>query len=86
MMHLKDGMCGGNAFTESLKEGSLAELSKRTETLYGLPDTHVGCQRESEKPPRRLTVGGGWLFVKYYKPLPAGVPYCALRRAYSVAA
>lgn len=52
MMHLKDGMCGGNAFTESLKEGSFAELSKRTETLYGLPDTHVGCQRESEKSPR----------------------------------
>ena len=31
-----------NAFTESLKEGSLAELPKRTEALHGLLDTHVG--------------------------------------------
>lgn len=31
-----------NAFTESLKEGNLAELPKRTEALNGLLDTHVG--------------------------------------------
>lgn len=31
-----------NAFTESLKEGSLAELPKRTEALHGLLDVHVG--------------------------------------------
>lgn len=31
-----------NAFTESLKDGSLAELPKRTEALHGLLDTHVG--------------------------------------------
>jgi len=31
-----------NAFTEALKEGSLAELPKRTEALHGLLDTHVG--------------------------------------------
>jgi hypothetical protein len=31
-----------NAFTESLKEGNLAELPKRTEALHGLLDTHVG--------------------------------------------
>jgi len=31
-----------NAFTESLKEGSLAELPKRTEALHGLMDTYVG--------------------------------------------
>ncbi|WP_265592714.1 DUF932 domain-containing protein [Verrucomicrobium sp. BvORR034] len=31
-----------NAFTESLKEGSLAELPKRTEALHGLMDSHVG--------------------------------------------
>lgn len=31
-----------NAFTESLKEGSLSELPKRTEALHGLLDSHVG--------------------------------------------
>lgn len=31
-----------NAFTESLKDGSLAELPKRTEALHGLLDVHVG--------------------------------------------
>jgi hypothetical protein len=31
-----------NAFTESLKEGALAEPPKRTEALHGLLDTHVG--------------------------------------------
>ena len=31
-----------NAFTESLKEGNLAELPKRTEALHGLLDIHVG--------------------------------------------
>ena len=31
-----------NAFTESLKDGNLAELPKRTEALHGLLDTHVG--------------------------------------------
>jgi len=31
-----------NAFTESLKEGNLAELPNRTEALHGLLDTHVG--------------------------------------------
>ncbi len=31
-----------NAFTESLKEGNLAELPKRTEALHGLLDTWVG--------------------------------------------
>lgn len=31
-----------NAFTESLKQGSLAELPKRTEALHGLLDTYVG--------------------------------------------
>ena len=31
-----------NAFTESLKEGSLSELPKRTEALHGLLDMHVG--------------------------------------------
>lgn len=31
-----------NAFTESLKGGSLSELPKRTEALHGLLDTHVG--------------------------------------------
>lgn len=31
-----------NAFTESLKDGNLAELPKRSEVLHGLLDTHVG--------------------------------------------
>ena len=31
-----------NAFTETLKDGSLAELPKRTEALHGLFDSHVG--------------------------------------------
>lgn len=31
-----------NAFTESLKDGNLAELPKSTEALHGLLDTHVG--------------------------------------------
>jgi len=31
-----------NAFTEILKDGSLSELSKRTEVLHGLLDSHVG--------------------------------------------
>ncbi len=31
-----------NAFTETLKDGSLAELPKRTEALHGLLDSHVG--------------------------------------------
>jgi hypothetical protein len=31
-----------NAFTEALKEGTLAELPKRTEALHGLLDIHVG--------------------------------------------
>ena len=31
-----------NAFTESLKDGNLAELPKRTEALHGLLDTQVG--------------------------------------------
>ena len=31
-----------NAFTESLKDGNLIELPKRTEALHGLLDTHVG--------------------------------------------
>ena len=31
-----------NAFTESLKDGSLSELPKRTEALHGLLDSHVG--------------------------------------------
>ena len=31
-----------NAFTAALKEGSLAELPKRTEALHGLLDCHVG--------------------------------------------
>ena len=31
-----------NSFTESLKEGTLAELPKRTEALHGLLDVHVG--------------------------------------------
>ena len=31
-----------NAFTESLKEGNLADLPKRAEALHGLLDTHVG--------------------------------------------
>jgi len=31
-----------NAFTESLKDGNLAELPKRTEALHGLLDTYVG--------------------------------------------
>ena len=31
-----------NAFTESLKQGSLAELPRRTEALHGLLDCHVG--------------------------------------------
>lgn len=31
-----------NAFTESLKDGNLQELPKRTEALHGLLDTHVG--------------------------------------------
>jgi hypothetical protein len=31
-----------NSFTESLKEGALSELPKRTEALHGLLDTHVG--------------------------------------------
>ncbi len=34
-----------NAFTESLKDGNLAELPKRTEALHGLLDTHVGIGR-----------------------------------------
>lgn len=31
-----------NAFTESLKEGTLSELPKRTEALHGLLDSYVG--------------------------------------------
>ena len=31
-----------NSFTEALKEGSLAELPKRSEALNGLLDSHVG--------------------------------------------
>jgi len=31
-----------NAFTEALKDGTLAELPKRTEALHGLLDVHVG--------------------------------------------
>lgn len=31
-----------NAFTETLKDGSLSELPKRTEALHGLLDSHVG--------------------------------------------
>ena len=31
-----------NSFTEALKDGSLAELPKRTEALHGLLDVHVG--------------------------------------------
>jgi hypothetical protein len=31
-----------NSFTEALKEGSLAELPKRSEALHGLLDSHVG--------------------------------------------
>lgn len=31
-----------NSFTETLKEGSLTELPKRTEALHGLLDIHVG--------------------------------------------
>jgi len=31
-----------NAFTESLKDGNLAELPKRTEALHGLLDANVG--------------------------------------------
>jgi hypothetical protein len=31
-----------NAFTETLKDGSLAELPRRTEALHGLLDSHVG--------------------------------------------
>jgi hypothetical protein len=31
-----------NSFTEALKDGSLAELPKRTQALHGLLDTHVG--------------------------------------------
>jgi hypothetical protein len=36
-----------NAFTETLKEGNLAELPKRTEALHGLLDTHVGLAHPS---------------------------------------
>lgn len=35
-----------NAFTESLKEGSLAELPKRTECLHALLDSHVGLAKK----------------------------------------
>lgn len=31
-----------NSFTEALKDGSLAELPKKTEALHGLLDVHVG--------------------------------------------
>jgi hypothetical protein len=31
-----------NAFTESLKDGALSELPKRTEALHGLLETHIG--------------------------------------------
>ena len=31
-----------NSFTEALKQGSLAELPKRTQALHGLLDSHVG--------------------------------------------
>jgi hypothetical protein len=31
-----------NAFTESLKEGNLTELPKRSQALHGLMDTYVG--------------------------------------------
>jgi len=31
-----------NSFTEALKDGSLAELPKRSEALQGLLDSHVG--------------------------------------------
>ena len=31
-----------NGFTQTLKEGSLADLPKRTEALHGLLDSHVG--------------------------------------------
>jgi hypothetical protein len=36
-----------NSFTESLKEGNLAELPARTEALHGLLDTHVGLPKFS---------------------------------------
>lgn len=36
-----------NSFTEALKEGSLAELPKRTEALHGLLEIHVGLTRYS---------------------------------------
>ncbi|MEA3189287.1 MAG: hypothetical protein QOD99_3117 [Chthoniobacter sp.] len=35
-----------NAFTAALKEGSLAELPKRTEALHGLLDSHVGLAKK----------------------------------------
>ncbi len=35
-----------NAFTESLKDGNLAELPKRTEALHGLLDSHVGLAKK----------------------------------------
>lgn len=31
-----------NSFTEALKEGSLADLPKKTEALHALLDTHAG--------------------------------------------
>jgi hypothetical protein len=37
-----------NAFTAALKDGSLAELPKRTEALHGLLDSHVGLARKSQ--------------------------------------
>ncbi|RBP46472.1 hypothetical protein DES53_102863 [Roseimicrobium gellanilyticum] len=39
----ESGMCGPcSTPSESLKDGSLAELPKRTEALHGLLDVHVG--------------------------------------------
>jgi hypothetical protein len=55
-----------NAFTESLKDGNLAELPKRTEALHGLLDTHVGLLSRSPTLPSNASttkssfVGGSW--------------------------
>jgi hypothetical protein len=55
-----------NAFTESLKDGNLAELPKRTEALHGLLNTHVGLLSRSPPLPSNASttqssfVGGSW--------------------------
>jgi len=42
VFHQRNVLSLFNSFTEALKEGSLAELPKRSKALHGLLDSHVG--------------------------------------------